>query len=262
MKKKVGIENKLVERNRKLAARKWLAILKLFAFLFFFASFFWGLNYFYNSSYFKIKELHVEGNVFYEEKVIKDQIREVLGSNIFEIDKKKIEDRLIIRLSRLKEAEMQKVFPDRIVIIVEERLPLFKIYFTGNYFLIDKDGVIIDRIDDASTAYDDILTVRNAVDHFPEIGTKLAKKNVLSCANIYYSLDSTTKQRIEYGSIMDNVSGDIYFYTVDKKRIIFGNSEDLLKKNKILTKILEEIEKDNIKYNIIDLRITENPIIR
>ncbi len=262
MKKKVGIENKIVERNKKLAARRFLAVLKLFAFIFFFASFFWGLNYFYNSSYFKIKELNVEGNVFYEEEIIRDQISEVLGSNIFEIDKKKIEDRLIIRLSRLKEAEMQKVFPDEITIIVEERLPLFKVYFTGNYYLIDKEGVIIDRIDDASNTYDDILTIRNVVSHFPEIGTKLAKKNVISCANIYYSLDSSTKQIIEYGSIMDNISGDIYFYTVDRKRIIFGDSEDLLKKSKILMKILEEIEKDNTKYNIIDLRITENPIIR
>ncbi len=145
------------------------------------------------------------------------------------------------------------------MIEITERKPCLKIVYLGNYFLVDDEGVVLDKIDKESLdKYKDLILVRNAVNYSINVGEKIAKKNVLSCAEIYDFFDSDLKNLIKEARLDDNISGDIIFHTVNGREIIFGDSSDISKKVEILKELLE----GQSNCSIIDLRISDNPVIK
>jgi len=234
--------------------------LKLLLIIAFFTAAVWGLNYFYNSGYFKIKNIDVQDNTHYKDEEIIDLIPGVIGTNIFEIDKKEVEEVIAGELNWVKEAELAKIFPDRVVIRLIERIPDLKIVYKGEYFLIDNEGVVLEKItkEEQQGSYEDLILVRNAVSYNISVGEKIAKKNVLSCVDIYKAFDSQIKSMITEARLEDNVSGDIVFETKDGKEIIFGDSSDIVKKVEILKQLLKE----ETNYTIMDLRSPESPVIK
>ncbi len=217
------------------------------------------MNYFYNSEYFKVKNIDVEDNTHYENEEILGLIPEVIGANIFEINKKMVEDTITRELTWVKGVELSKIFPDRVVVKLVERKPELIIVYKVNYFLMDGEGVILDRIDKKNlNNYKDLLLIKNAVSYNVNIGEKIAKKNALSCIDIYKAFDSEMKSIINEARLEDNISGDIIFETNSGDEIIFGDSSDTVKKIEILKQILE----DETDYTVIDLRSPESPVIR
>jgi cell division protein FtsQ len=217
------------------------------------------LNYFYNSEYFKIKNIDIEDNTHYKNEEILDLIPGVVGTNIFEINKKIIEDTITGGLTWVKGVELSKIFPDRIVVKLVERKPELIIVYKVNYFLMDGEGVILDKIDKKNlNNYKDLLLIKNAVSYNVSIGEKIAKKNALSCIDIYKAFDSEMKSIINGARLEDNISGDIVFETNSGDEIIFGDSSDTVKKIEILKQILD----DETDYTIIDIRSWESPVIR
>ncbi len=185
-----------------------------------------------------------------------------MNVNIFEIDKKEIEDRLKDQLVWLKEVNLKKVFPDKIEISVSERIPFIKAAYSKNQYLIDREGVVLGIVGQEEI-YDDpgLLLVNNALDFNPEIGEKMSKKNILACGQIFGTLDLEIKRKIKEAVIDNNFSKDIIFITIDDKKIIFGNSDKILDKNLILREIIDQMEENNTPYSIIDLRDVNDPII-
>jgi len=227
----------------------------------FFASAVWGLNYFYNSEYFKVKDIDIQDNTHYKDEEILGLIPEVIGTNIFEINKKIVEETIAGELTWVKETEMSKIFPDKIIVKLVERKPELRIVYKGEYFLMDDEGVILERIDVKNQSdYKDLILVKNAVSYDVNIGEKIAKKNVLSCVDIYKAFGSEMKSMINEARLEDNISGDIVFETKDGKEIIFGNSNDIVKKVEALKQLL--VLEEFINCTIIDLRSPENPVIK
>ena len=262
MAKKIIEDKRISSRKRKIILRKWISILWIFLVIILFVSAIWGINYFYNSDYFKIKKIEIKGNSFYKKEEIISKVKDLTGVNIFEIDKKKYEDDLAGSFARLKKAEILKVFPDSLVINLTERVPLLIVLYKNDYFLIDNEGVILEKITDDLKNYKNYLVVKDAVDHAPEVGGKIAKKNVLSSAEIYKYLIEDIKEKIKFAGISNDSLGDIFFETVDGKIIIYGNGSEITKKNAILEQIFKDLQNENVNYSIIDLRITDNPVIK
>ncbi len=219
----------------------------------------WGLNYFYNSQYFKIKSINVEENTHYQDEEITGLVKELIGANIFEVNKKKVEDKIAEELNWVKSAELSKIFPDRVVIKLIERKPYLKIVYKNSYFLVDNEGVVLEKIENENLYnYKDLILVRNAVDYSINVGEKIAKKNVLSCVEIYKVFDTELKNIIKEARLENNISGDIVFVTNNGKEIIFGDSSDIVKKVEVLKQLLNK----ETECNIIDLRSPDNPVIR
>ena len=217
------------------------------------------MNYFYNSEYFKVKNIDIEENTHYKNEEILDLIPEVIGVNIFEINKKTVEETITGGLTWVKEVELSKIFPDRVIVTLVERKPELIIVYKNDYFLMDGEGVILDRIAEKNlNSYKDLLLIKNAVSYNINVGEKIAKKNALSCIDIYKAFDIEMKNIINEARLEDNISGDIVFETTDGKEIIFGDSSNTVKKIEILKKILEE----EMDYNVIDIRSPESPVLR
>jgi len=253
----------LARRKRRSIKRKFLIVLWVFLCIGFLLFLIWGFNYFYNSSYFKISSIEVTGNEKYSESEINEQADLALGINIFEADKKEIEDTLLDKLVWLKSATLNKVFPDKIEITVVERKPYVKAVYGTDYYIIDADGIVLGKIDIKDLKnYGNIITVRNALKYRPAEGEKIAKKNILSCGLIFNVLDLELKQDIKEACISDNFSEDIFFLTLDNKKIIFGTSDRIQEKNAILRQVINRLNQQDISYSEIDIKNVDNPVIR
>ena len=252
----------LAKRKRRSARRKFLLFLKILLIVVIFAGLLWGFNYLYNSSYFRIKNITVEDNSYYSDEEIMEVANVAVGINIFEVDKKLIEDTLKKRLVWLKSAELSKVFPDRIRINITEREPFVRAAYGGKIYLVDDEGIVLEvmNMDDPS-GYEDLILIKNAVEYRPDIGEKIAKKSILSCGEIYRSLDLEIKKDIKEAYISDNFAGDIIFVTVNDKKIIFGNSDKIIDKNAVLRKIIAQLNENEDSFSSIDIRNIDNPII-
>lgn len=201
----------------------------------------------------------MEENTHYQDEEITGLVKELIGANIFEVNKKKVEDKIAEELNWVKSAELSKIFPDRVVIKLIERKPYLKIVYKNSYFLVDNEGVVLEKIENENLYnYKDLILVRNAVDYSINVGEKIAKKNVLSCVEIYKVFDTELKNIIKEARLENNISGDIVFVTNNGKEIIFGDSSDIVKKVEVLKQLLNK----ETECNIIDLRSPDNPVIR
>jgi len=250
-------------RKRRNAVRKFLLFLRIFFIIIFFAGLVWLFNFLYNSSYFKVKSITVTGNEKYSDTEINDMADVAIGLNIFEIDKKNIEDRLLDKLVWLKSINLRKVFPDSVEIIVTERKPYINVVYGGKYYIIDEEGVVLDKVGSTELQnYGNLILVKNALKYEPSIGEKVARKNMLSCGYIYNLLDPSVKKLIRESYISDDFSEDIIFIMTSEKQIIFGTSDRISDKNVLLVQILAELAEKQISYTTIDLRNVEYPIIK
>jgi len=256
-------EKMLAGRKRRNARKKFFLFLKILFALIFFGALVFGANYFYNSSYFRIKEITVSGNNFYKPEEILKQASVQTGVNIFEVDKKNVEGSLTGNLVRLKSASIKKIFPDRIEINILERKPFLIAVYSSMFYILDNEGIVLEALSGKiPDEYKSLILVKNGLRYYPETGEKIAKKNILSCADIYGSLDLEIKKMIREAYISDSPGQDIIMVTVDSKQIIFGTSDKIIDKNAILRKILEEAIKSGTRYSVIDLRNIENPVIK
>ena len=259
MGKQKKVENLIKVRKRKILVRRFWLVMRVLLAVCFLAAAVWGLNYFYNSSYFKIKSLTIEGNTHYDEDSLGKFTGDIPGTNIFEVNKKDIEDSLGSSLVWVKSVELRKIFPDSIVIMIQERNPALITSYRNDYYLLDDEGLILEIISfEDLKSYGDLILVRDAFDHKLDPGETIAAKNILSSGSIYKIMDEEVRALIKEAGIEENIAGDIFFMTYNNEKIIFGNSNEIIKKIEVLKLLL----KQETKYNIIDLRNPENPVVK
>jgi cell division septal protein FtsQ len=258
-----NFDRALSSRKRRNIKRKFVLFVKITAILFMLGALVFGFNYLYNSKYFKIKSVIVNGNSHYSSEQVITIADVAVGANIFEINKKNIEDKLAAELTWVNSISLRKVFPDRIEISITERKPYIRLVYGGKYFILDKEAVVLDEISgEEPSLYKGYLLVKNGIKFYPEIGEKIAKKSILGAADIYDALDVELKNIIKEAFISGSTNSDIVLVTFDDKQIIFGTSDKIVDKNAILRQILTQIYENEITYSVIDLRNIENPIIK
>jgi cell division protein FtsQ len=258
-----NFDRALSSRKRRNIKRKFVLFVKITAILFMLGALVFGFNYLYNSKYFKIKSVIVNGNSHYSSEQVITIADVEIGANIFEINKKNIEDKLAAELTWANSISLRKVFPDRIEISITERKPYIRLVYGGKYFILDKEAVVLDEISGGEPSlYSGYLLVKNGIKFYPEIGEKIAKKSILGAADIYDALDVELKNIIKEAFISGSTNSDIVLVTFDDKQIIFGTSDKIVDKNAILRQILTQIYENEITYSVIDLRNIENPIIK
>jgi Cell division septal protein len=258
-----NFDRALANRKGRNIRKKFILFLKIAALLVLLGAFVFSFNYLYNSKYFKIKAITVTGNSHYSSDQIKKVANVAIGANIFEINKKNIEDNLTAELVWIKGIILKKIFPDKLEINITERKPYIRLVYGGKYFILDEEAVVLDEItgNDISL-YSDCLLVKNGIKFYPETGEKIAKKSILGAADIYKALDVELKKTIKEAYISDSISSDIILITVDDKQIIFGTSDKIIEKNAILRQVLVQVYEKDVSYSVIDLRNVENPVIK
>lgn len=109
--------------------------------------FFLVSGYLLTSDYFSVKRLEFIGNTSVSDKVLQDNLNQIVGTNIFLLRGNIVKTQLTNNQIYFQNIQIKKFLPDKLIITLQERQPSMTIInFTGSY-LIDDQGNVIEVID-------------------------------------------------------------------------------------------------------------------
>ena len=103
-----------------------------------------------NWNYLQMKDSEVAGTIHINPDIIHIALSEFKGENLYLLEDDAVRDRLA-QIPCVKDVKILRIFPSTLKVVIEERLPIAYIQTDQNeYFLIDEQGVLLDKIEFAS----------------------------------------------------------------------------------------------------------------
>lgn len=220
-------------------------------------------SFIFFTNVFSIKKVTVINNNKVDEKTIIDNSNIKVGSsNFFLIDTKQISDS-VKKIPYIENAEVSKKFPNKVEIAVTERASSYVIKVNDEYYLIDIDGTILEKIENVDENQNIIIILPSDLNISEgvldeaninrlknvEIITQVAKSNgvnnmitrfdMSNDSNIIIDIASEGK-RVHLGNFVDDMSLNVKFFWLKtimeqekgKVGIIYLNVD--LNKNKVV----------------------------
>jgi len=204
-------------------------------------------NFLIHSPYFRIEEIKIEGNQDIDRKDILSLLEIKKGENIFRVKLKRA-TRGLRSLKEIKEIDIHRDFPDKIVIKITERVPIAELDGGDNgrsnkVELIDKEGI----------------TFLGKARNMPKIlGAKdsLKRREVADFLANLMAVDSQFYKKISYidGNNPRNIK-----LKIAQALLIWGpvgkeTESQLEKKLAYLNLVLKDLLKNNRTFKYLDLR--------
>ncbi len=199
------------------------------------------------SPYFKIEKIEIEGNRDIDKKEIESLLDIRKGDNIFKAKLRQTKEKLG-SLKQIKEIDIHRDFPDRIVLKITERVPIARIdkgdsVGSNRVKLVDREGV----------------TFSGKARDLPRIlGTKDAvnRKEVVSFLAKLMAVDFQFYKKISY---IDGRNRRKVELKTDEAVFIWGpvgkeTENQLQKKLTYLNLVLQDLQKNRKNFNYLDLR--------
>ena len=213
------------------------------------------------SSFFQIKEIKISGNIKVSVEDFRNNIAEQVNKrivffntkSIFLADLKEINEVLLEKFPRIAKIDLDKEFPGSLLAQIEERKPVAIFSEIENYFFVDKEGIIFEKV---SVIDPQILKIKkSALVVGLELGKEIIEKEQLGqVLKINSELKDNLKIPVE--EILTISKKRINAKTSEGWEIYFNPERDLerqLAELSILLKKRIPLEKrKNIEY--IDLR--------
>ena len=121
------------------------ALALLTAATFFSVLFIYTYNYLLSASYFEIKEISVRGVKELTEKDILAMAKIQPRSNILAVSTDVVAGRIAAN-PWVKQIYVGRELPDRLVLDVRERTPIALLKQAGNFYLMDREGVVFKKL--------------------------------------------------------------------------------------------------------------------
>ena len=220
-------------------------------------------SFIFFTNVFSIKKVTVINNNKVDEKTIIDNSSIKIGSsNFFVIDTKQISNN-VEKIPYIENAEVSKRFPNKVEIVVTERASSYVIKVNDEYYLIDIDGTILEKIENVDENQNVIIILPSDLNISEgmldeaninrlknvEIITQVAKSNgvnnmitrfdMSNDSNIIIDIEKE-KKRVHLGNFVDDMSLNVKFFWLKtimeqekgKVGIIYLNVD--LNKNKVV----------------------------
>jgi len=235
-------------RKRIIWRRRFLRVLQisLFSVLFIFSGY-EIYTFLIRSPYFKIREIIIEGNHDIDRKDIIALLSIRKGENIFKVKLNQAR-RSLGSLKQIREVNIHRNFPDRIVVRITERVPIAQIegrdnIHSGKVELIDKEGIAF-------------LGKARKIPKILGAKDNERRKEVVDFLAKLMAVDFGLYQKISY--IDGSNPGRIKLKT-EQALFIWGpvakETEDQMEKTLIyLDLVLQDLKKNNRTFNYLDLR--------
>ena len=197
-----------------------------------------------HSSLLSLKDIHFEGcrNVTPQELMKAADVRE--GKNIFDIDLEKLAQQLKAN-PWVKEVIIKRVFPHRIKISINERVPVALAHHK-RLFLVDNEGVLFKEVEPGDDIDMPIIT-----------GLSFSKSNTRLIKEIFVLLDTAEQTGALLKAMVSEVHVDsndgFIVYTLQKAMPIRISSRDYKRKLNLLARIKEDLHNRQIEPKRIDL---------
>jgi len=212
----------------------------------------------FKTDYFNIKYIEVIGN----KKLSYDSIVNAslcnIGENIFRINIKNGQES-IKRLSYIKNCQIKRKFPNKILIEVEERKEMAVLPYSDKVAIIDREGYILAiKKSSKELKLPKIIGLEQIeMKVGSNIFSMIKRNDVYQFINIGDQLDLLNK--MEFIDFTDEKN--IVFQTKDNTNVAFGSLDNVKYKLSFLIKIFEDLNEKGIKAKQIFFNKGENPII-
>ena len=136
-------------------------------------------------SFFQVKKIDIVGN----QKILSEEIKKLTEINfprkiaflksqsILLIDFQKIEREILGQIPQIGIVSFERDLPERLIVSVSEREPIFLFEKDQHYFFIDKEGVIFEKISEK----DNWLIVKiSGIEREPKLGEQIIEKEKIS----------------------------------------------------------------------------------
>ena len=207
-----------------------------------------------NSSFFDLAAIKIEGNavITRDEIIAASGLR--FGSNLLKVSREQATAN-ILSLPYIKEAEISRVFPDKVEIRISERAPLALINADGRYLVMDENGYCLMEVSPVTAESWELPTIRCGIDAVQlQPGERSEDKGVRAALALIQNLDPFFMENI---LVFDAPSAEkLAIINRDGLTVYFGLPEDLDRKlqnyEDLLIKNQETCNASTLQY--VDLR--------
>ena len=250
------LEEEEGEKNQPLPARATKIL------IFYLVIGFLGWNFFnfiFSSNFCSIEEVIIKGNDYLSEDEIFSKSQIKLGENIFKLDLKKSIDSLK-QEPRIKEVEIKRVIPDKIIISLKERKAAAIVRIGEEYFSSTKEGIVLSEINRLEEGFGlplvlgleiDIIKIGEIIDK-PEFRAALESINLVE---VILPKKFCQIQILSPDDFMICNKDDTLKVRVNRPEVII-NKENLLRE------ALDKIEREKLLVEYIDIRFKDSLVIK
>ena len=217
------------------------------------------LSFLKKSDFLKIDQIEISGNSRLDKSRILHLSGLKIGMNILDIDKKQIQDRLDFPC--IEECSIKRKFPNKLYIKIKEREAV-AICHNSESYLIDKNGYLIERLEQNQRDDLSVIEISNKIDPNEEQPLEQAK---LGLKILFYI--NKIYPKILFGPINIELTEDesVVIKADSYLKKIFISIKDMERKMDFLLQLLPDIKKRCERLDYVDLRFDDlviiNPLI-
>lgn len=218
---------------------------------------------FLKSSIFNIKEIvvQVDNNNVLTESEIKELSKIAIGENMFSINKNEAIQNIKTN-SYVEEVKIKRSIPNKLRIVVTERLIKFQIATSEGYVYVDKHGMVVDK----STQKKDCITITGNQTEYMTNGDKLCDEDINRLSDVLQIFKEAENNELQKDITRIDISNcnDYLVYFDDLGKVAhIGDSTSMNDKLTRVAKILkEESEYEGEIFVNVDLNNGEYPYFR
>jgi cell division protein FtsQ len=230
--------------------------------IFYLAIAFLGWNFFtfiFSSNFCNIKDVIIKGNDCLSEDGIFCKFEVQLGENIFKLDLKKSKDSLM-QEPWIKEVEIKRIIPDKIIISIKERKPAVIVHIGEEYFSSTKEGIVLSKIDRLEEGFGLPLVLGLELDKI-KIGEIIGKPEFRTALESINSAEVILPKKFCRVEILS--SDDFMICNKgDSLKVRVNGPEEIINKENLLREALGKIEREKMLVEYIDIRFKNSLIIK
>jgi len=204
-----------------------------------------GYYIYEETNVFIIKDISVMGNIRITEEDLKDYLLtdelHFFKLNQYELDEK------LESYPKVKNGVIKKVFPDRLEVVVNERMPVVALEWSEQYLLIDEELVVVEVVNNTSGYY----PIRGYKFENFNIGYEIKDdhryilENAIYLAFMIMSYDQLNDPAI---TVEEN---QIYLKINDNLDVEFGDGDNMEERFNKMIGVYEKLQEDGIYSGVI-----------
>ncbi|MBU3131481.1 FtsQ-type POTRA domain-containing protein [Clostridium gasigenes] len=221
-----------------------------------------SIVFIYKAPIFNVKQINFTGITTVNEKELQDGLKDYLGKNIFTVDYKEIQEKILAN-PYIKEVKINKKSNAILNISIKEGKVAYYIQEGEIYKAITNDGFYVEQLKTLEGR--NLVSIIGAKDNGKEVGQKIIDdENTSKILNAFHPIikSNISELRIERLDISDILNIKGYIKGVE---ILFGDDEDLVRKNDKagkIDKVLSILEQKNIQKGYIDVSFDGPPVVK
>lgn len=210
--------------------------------------------YFLNTAPFRIKVVEISGTQRVGAEEIFRNSNIEIGDNMLMIPVASVRERVGEKQPLIVETEIKRIFPSRVKIIVKERTPFAYVTNGTQYFLIDVEGIVIEKPN--GIADPKLFTVYSDGVLSSVVGEKLKYPHSEVFDEMVRNLESAIKGK--YSQVRFDQHG-IKLYLRDSTYVLLGSGDDLEKKILLIPVIHQRLKAAGEQFEGLNLTNLDVP---